>query len=252
MGLFTVDSYSYTAQEILRLRKLVAAQFQQETGSVSDGHIRAFHDADVQRLFLLYDNLFFHSCFQTNGPQDIRFHYNGRLTSSAGLTKASHPSRRTNPLHWRYDISISKPLLNSFRPPATGITVNGIAPVTQLEAMQLVLEHELCHVIEFISYGNSNCRAGRFRTLAMRLFGHTDVVHTLRGTSAVQTTFHIGETVCFQWKAATRSGIITRITKRATVMVPDRAGDYEDRTGQRYRKYYVPLPNLQKCKERLT
>ncbi len=251
MGLFAVVSYSYTSQEIMRLRKLVAEQFQQETDTVSNGHIRAFCDADVQRLFRLYDKFFFHSCFQLNGSQDIRFHYNGRLTSSAGLTKASHPRRKTNPFHWRYDVSISKPLLHSFRSPAAGITVNGIAPATQLEAMQLVLEHELCHVIEFLSYGNSNCRAGRFRTLAMQLFGHTDVVHTLRGTAPVQTAFHIGETVCFLVKSASRSGIITRITKRATVMVPDRGGDYEDHIGRRYQKYYVPLTNLQKCKERL-
>ncbi len=251
MGLLLADSYSYAPEKILRLRKLIAKQFQQETDTVSDGHIQTFRDADVQRLFLLYDSLFFQSYFQLNGPQDICFHYNGRLTSSAGLTKASHPSRRTNPLHWHYDISLSKPLLNSFHRPAASITVNGIAPITQLEAMQLVLEHELCHVIEFISYGNSNCHAGRFRALAMQLFGHTDVVHTLRGAATVQTTFEIGETVCFQWKSVPHYGVIARITKRATVMVPDRAGDYEDRTGQRYRKYYVPLANLQKCKERL-
>lgn len=251
-SLLTVNSYSYTPEEILQLRKQITAQFYQETNAVLNGMILSFNDAAIQRLFLLYDNFFFHSFFQFNGPRDICFRYNGRLTSSAGLTKVSHLSRQKNPLNWHYDISISKPLLKSFHSPAVGVTVNGITPDTQLEAMQLVLEHELCHVIEFLAYRNSNCHRKRFRALAMQLFGHTDVVHTLRGTHIPQRSFLAGETVCFHYNSILYHGTIARITKRATVMVPDRTGDYQDRTGQRYRKYYVPLGNLQKCKERLT
>ena len=246
------DSYSYTAEEILQRRNLIAAQFQKEVDSVFNGVILSFNDTDIQRLFLLYDDFFFDSFLQSNGPHNICFRYNGRLTSSAGLTKVSHLSRQKNPLNWHYNISLSKPLLQSFHSPAAGVTVNGITPATQLEVLQLVLEHELCHVIEFLAYGNSNCHRNRFRALAMQLFGHTDVVHTLRGTHTPQHTFSAGETVCFHYKSTLYHGLITRITKRATVMVPDRSGDYEDRSGKRYRKYYVPLGNLQKCTNHLT
>ena len=241
----------YSTEDILQRRGLIANQLQLETTSISEGTIRAFCDADLERLFSLYDRIFFHSFLYTEGPRDIHFHYNRRLTSSAGLTKATHLSHQSNPLAWHYDISLSKPLLQSFQSPASGITVNGIVPATQLEAMQLVLEHELCHVIEFITYGNSNCRRQRFRTIAMQLFGHTDVVHTLRGIQKPQTTFSAGDTVCFVWKDTSHCGVIARITKRATVMVPDHRGEYTDRTGRQYRKYYVPLVNLHKCEERL-
>ena len=162
----------------------------------------------------------------------------------------SHLAKIKNPIKWHYEIHISKPLLQNCKPGDPQTKVNGYIPYSQLEALQLIMEHELCHIIEFLSFGKSNCHAPAFHSLAQRLFGHTDVVHSLAFRhQPISYPFRTGELVCFDWKGYQQQGIISRITKRATVMVPDRRGDYMDCSGIRYQKFYVPLSNLQPCKE---
>jgi hypothetical protein len=53
-----------------------------------------------------------------------------------------------------------------------------------------------------------------------------------------------GWDLSFEYGGETYSGVISRITKRATVMVRDPAGDFRDLQGDPYSKYYIPLENL--------
>ncbi len=47
--------------------------------------------------------------------------------------------------------------------------------------------------------------------------------------------------VDFTFEGKKMSGILYNINKRATVMVRDKNGQYSDKKGTRYTKYYVPL-----------
>jgi len=54
-----------------------------------------------------------------------------------------------------------------------------------------------------------------------------------------------GEFVSFSFEGRKLVGKLNRITRRATVLVPDRNGaEYSD--GQKYLKFYVPLDALAK------
>ncbi len=240
----------YCEEKIHEKRQKIAMLLQQQSNSFFNGRLFLFNENDLIALFSLYDQFFFDNWFRIHNAITLTFRYNGRLTSSAGLTKVTHASHSKNPKKWLYEIHISKPLLFNFKPGGSKTKINGRIPSCQLEALQLILEHEICHVIEFLCLGKSNCNTPAFRALAQRLFGHTDVVHTLSHRQhPVPYSFRAGESVCFNWKGNRLQGIISRITKRATVMVPDFRGEYVDYSGIRYRKYYVPLSQLQPCKE---
>ena len=57
---------------------------------------------------------------------------------------------------------------------------------------------------------------------------------------------HVGSKVSFNMENRKLKGIIYRITKRATVMVKDKKGQFADKNGNSYSKYYVPLQNLER------
>jgi hypothetical protein len=52
--------------------------------------------------------------------------------------------------------------------------------------------------------------------------------------------FKAGQRVAFEFEGVRHEGILNRVTKRATVLVPDADGELMS-DGQRYRRYYVPL-----------
>jgi len=54
----------------------------------------------------------------------------------------------------------------------------------------------------------------------------------------------VGERVVFPLEGKMMEGQLHAIHKRGIVMVPDKKGAYADKQGQRYTKYYVPLPLL--------
>ncbi len=128
-------------------------------------------------------------------------------------------------------------------------TVSGIVTHHPLEALQIVFEHELCHVLEFIYFHRSNCRGSRFKTMAFRIFGHTESCHRLPTPGAIAREKYglkPGDMVWFVFEGRALTGMIYAITKRATVMVEDSKGPYVDRRGRRYQKYYVPVEKLTK------
>ena len=125
--------------------------------------------------------------------------------------------------------------------------LNGLTANTPQEAFLLVFEHELCHAVETMLYGNTG-HSERFLALANGLFGHTKTRHKLptRRQDAAQGGLFLGSVVSFPYKNITLSGVITYIGKTATVMVPSPDGEYRDKRGRKYTKYRVPLTHLQK------
>ena len=132
------------------------------------------------------------------------------------------------------------------------MTVNGIVCHDRLEATMRVLEHEIIHLIELIVFGSSSHSRPRFKRLSRNIFGHTDVTHQLvTQTEIAKKKFNlrVGDKVVFEFEGKQYRGIISRITKRATVMVENPHGAYVDAQGTHYTKYLVPLRFLKQVKD---
>jgi hypothetical protein len=133
-------------------------------------------------------------------------------------------------MHSRVHTGLNRPLTPAaYRGGGLRAVKFSVKTNTGLEAFQLVFEHELCHVIEFVFFNTSNCSKKRFKVLSNNIFGHTESYHKLptnRQIAQQKYGFKIGDKVTFIFKGKTIQGIIFNINKRATVMVEDSNGHY--------------------------
>ncbi len=117
----------------------------------------------------------------------------------------------------------------------------------RLEALQRVMEHELTHLLEMVLWNDSSCSKGRFQGIARRFFAHTAFQHDLitqAERAARKYNIRVGQSVKFHLDGVWHTGIVNRITRRATVLVPHCKGQlFTD--GQRYHRFYVPIEMLQ-------
>ncbi len=154
-----------------------------------------------------------------------------------------------------YQISISTLLLaQTFRggpdsvQPNRPIEVAGVVCTNRLKALLRIFEHELLHLVEFLIHGKSSCSQPPFRQMSRAIFGHEASVHTLITPVESAALIHAvapGDRVGFDHGGIERVGVVQRITRRASVLVPDPTGRlYSD--GIRYVKFLVPLDRLRK------
>lgn len=203
---------------------------------------------DLIRLFDLYDAGSFRALLSRlplrSEPRRPVFRLSRRMTKSAGATR-----RRLHPPdecfaegRAEFEISISTLLLwECFRTGSEPVYACGIACHDRLAVLQRVFEHELVHLFEWQATGTSSCRAAPFKALAAALFGHTESTHSIRRTTPTPPGTHVR----FTHKGVVREGIVNRITRRATVLVPHPCGEpYAD--GNRYQKFYVPVHLLER------
>ena len=204
---------------------------------------------DLQRMAELYDRQFLDEhCLAIARHYGIQFRWSKRMTSTGGKTvRTTQIDRKTGTSKVQYEIVLSAPLLfQTFGDLKRPIRVTGVLCSNRLQAMQRILEHELIHLVEMLVWQDSCCAAPRFQSIARRFFGHTEHKHDLitqQERASRKFNIHVGSQVFFQHEGARFVGTVNRITRRATVLVPDSAGQlYQD--GQRYRKFYVPLSHL--------
>lgn len=215
---------------------------------------------DLESLVRLYDE----HCFAgwlgellreaTPAPLELRL--SRRMTSVGGATRkrchrARQGGRRVE--YDSYEIAVSSVLLfQSFADVDRPIVVSGIECADRLAALQRIVEHELVHLIEFLVWGRSSCARKQFQRIARNVFGHTAASHQLvtqRERALVRHGVRVGDWVEFDADGARHAGFIRRITRRATVLVEDRAGlPYSD--GRRYTKWLVPLAELRRTHSR--
>jgi hypothetical protein len=139
-------------------------------------------------------------------------------------------------------------LFQAFNQDHRPVAVNGLPCTDRLQAMQRIFEHELIHLVELIAWGNSSCRGERFHALAQRIFGHTERTHRLitrREIACNHYGLHVGDRVRFNFEGQELTGILNRITKRATVLV-EREGGMRYSDGKHYAKFYVPISLLRR------
>ena len=195
----------------------------------------------LAQLFWRYDQVFFDHFFKQQINHRITFYLSTRMTRAGGKTVYYRNSDT-------YRIGVAASLLkNSFQQGNRKFIINGLECETPVKAMMAILEHEMIHLLEFVCFQKSSCKGKRFQTLSRQMFGHNGITHALalpEETVCLNFNLKTGDRVNFCFKDRYLEGIVTRITKRATVMVADFRGIYRDRAGKRYSKYYVPLNQL--------
>jgi hypothetical protein len=228
----------YTAAEIEQKTQAIYDQIVQDSSSIDQGNFNRIGVDDLAQLFWLYDRHFFEDFFRARCMERLSFRLSQRMTRAGGKT-TYYKTDRT------YSIALSTELIfKTFGPVEREVVVTGRVCKDRLEATMRIVEHEMIHLLEFLLFDDSSCKQPQFRQLAGNVFGHTGFTHDLvSGVEQAQKVYNIkpGDAVSFAFEGQRHEGIVHRITKRATVLVPDDKGGLRDRQGKRYRKYYVPV-----------
>jgi hypothetical protein len=197
----------------------------------------------------LYDERFFGGqIVPTAEAEGLKFGLSSRMTRIAGklvthYPEGDHEGRRN------FELVLSTTLLfQTFEDVDRAVEVTGRTCRDRLEAMQRIAEHELVHLVEMLIWNDGNCSQPRFQSIASRFFGHTDYRHDLitqRERAFRKFNIRLGDQVRFVHGGRVLTGRVNRITRRATVLVPDGDGQrFSD--GGSYLRYYVPLEQLTK------
>lgn len=237
----------YTQNQIDQKRTLVSRLFMEESVNIKTQDIKVISPMDVELLFSLYDRVFFDLWFRDGFRGRFKFSLSKRMTKSAGMTICPKNIKNMKTEDAVIEIKIAPDIILSHGTLDGSHKVGGIQTKNSLEALQLVMEHEIIHVIEFVTYGRSSCKGKRFKTMAHDIFGHTESTHSLPTPSRIayeDIGIRIGSTVTFPFEGECLSGIVSNVNKRATVMVRDNKGIWQDTKGRSYSKYYVPLSKL--------
>ena len=169
----------YSQQAIQQKRLKIYKQLMLQSANIKIGAITAISTADLYSLFELYDSVFFKNWFKESFKGLIHFSLSRRMTKSAGSTLCpKHANTEIQKLPV-FEIRIGVDFFFNYHLAEGSKKVCGINTNSSLEALQLVFEHELCHVLEFIHFNDSNCSGERFKAIAGNLFGHTDSHHQL-------------------------------------------------------------------------
>jgi hypothetical protein len=233
-----------TSNEIINKRSRISASLMECSKNIKSGTIKKIETEDLEILFSLYDEVFFNYSFKNKFRGEMKFSLSSRLTRSAGKTICPRNIANMKSEDVTIEIKIATDFLFHFSAIKDSTNVCGIPVYNSLEALQLVFEHELCHVIEFINFNESSCSKQRFKIIANNIFGHTKSYHelpTYRQIASERFGVKVGDEVSFLFEGKKLTGTLYNINKRATVMVKDKNGKYADRLGRKYSKYYVPV-----------
>lgn len=191
-------------------------------------------------MLTVYDDLFFRGFLATQQRAEVHITASTRMTRSAGTCSVTVAPRRAPRIEIRMGVDFL------FRLTEGPFEVNGLRVESPLEAFFCVLEHELCHALDFLFHGTMDGHSRRFTALTQGLFGHTRNTHTLptRAQDAAHMGCGVGHWVHFPYQGHELCGQVSRVGKTASVMVPDAQGAWHDAEGQRYAKYTVPLRAL--------
>ena len=242
-----IETRTLDAQQVSARTAQIHAAVLEKSRYISAANFTRIHPSDLELLFAEYDAKFFDGRVKASlGSIPLSFGLSKRMTSAGGKT-ASYTDRRSGSR--RYEISVSITILfgcfhdDDHRP----ITASGIVCQDRLDALQRVMEHELVHLIEMILWDKSSCSQARFHSITRRLFGHTENMHQLitpRERAIVKFGIKPGMKVRFRFDGEEHTGIVNRISKRATVLVENERGQRYT-NGKHYAKFYVPVQSLE-------
>jgi hypothetical protein len=222
-----------------------------ESHNLKQANFTSVGTDDLARLFELYDRAFFGGELAraveaaTGRPLGLRL--STTMTRAGGKTIFVRQMMPDGRVQSRYEIAVAcRMLFMTFGRVERPVFVVGMRCADRLEALQRILEHEIIHLVESLAWGKTSCRGQRFKDLAASIFGHTGAFHTLVTPvehAAARHGVRPGGVVEFDFDGRRLAGRISRIHRRATVLVEDADGElYTD--GKKYHKYYVPLDVL--------
>lgn len=235
---------NFNSLEVNERRKNVREKIICSSKKMKNGIITAVSEGDLKKIFNYYDEYFLNSYFRNYFLGNIKFSFSNRMSKSAGLTIVPKNIAYLNQSEETYEIRIGINFFLKYYDTIREKKVNGIVTNDALHALQLVFEHELCHVIEFHVFKNSSCKKQRFKIISKNIFKHVSSYHELPTSSEiakVQYGFKIGDKVYFKRENRKIEGFISSINKKVTVMVIDKGGRYVDLKGNKYSKCYVAL-----------
>ena len=210
-----------------RIRKILIEQ----SSNINGGRIEKISTEDLKALFYLYDAIFFSSYFKNTYKGTIKFSLSTKMTRAAGKTISPKNLDTMKEKDITYEIRMGIDFFFKYYETEKEKLVAGINTKDALEAFQIVFEHELCHLIELHNYHTTSCRQDRFKKIAKDVFGHTDTRHYLPTNMEIANDRYgvkVGQEVSFMLEGKYIQGIISAINKRATVMVRDNNGNYND------------------------
>ncbi len=237
----------YAPEQISHLRGIVRARILSESPYARQANFIKLADRDLLLLYRLYDEHFFAGEVQplvmNRCGVPVEFRVSRAMTSAGGKTITRRHRKPSGIAGTHYEIAVSTSLLfNSFTQDSRPVIIAGQLCPDRLDALMRIMEHELIHLLELLTFGNSSCSRTRFLTFAQRLFGHMHAKHQLVTAREHAATCHqvrVGQKVRFTHKGEELEGFVNRVGLRATVLVADPRGNrYSD--GGIYVKFLVP------------
>lgn len=241
----------YDKDTINNKRAIIKESLFQKSININNENFEKISEKDLYIIYNLYDEIFLKSWFKENFKGKIVFKLSKQLTRAAGNTTTKKNIAEIAPENIEFEVKMSLNHLNNFNKIDRSKYVGGIEANGLLDSLMLVFEHELCHVIEFLVCKKSSCKKKPFKDLIFNLFGQTETSHKLVSDNEVNAQefgLKPGDKVKFQYEGKSLHGFIQRINKRATVMCPDKRGNYIDKLGEKYKKFYATLDCLEKIK----
>ena len=233
--------------QIAAKRTLTANLVVEKSGRFHEGWFSSLRTVDLEIMYFAIDEFFLDGMCQQvidSGGHLVNFRLGKRMTRCGGKTTTRiqpHSSHRK-----QIEIAISPRLLHESFETQHEAYVTGVACRSPLDAFARIMEHEMLHLLEMVLWNDSSCTKKRFKTIANAMFGHRESTHRLLTPSQIAEKRHrisIGSQVIFRFQDQTFTGIVNRIDRRATVLVPNPKGlRYND--GKRYDKFYVPITAL--------
>ena len=239
----------FTATQIRTWRNEIHEQTLLASRTMNGPNFSRVGRDDLTRMIHFYDDRFFGGkIVPTASAEGLRFSLSSRMTSTAGKMVTQYRDGNYDGKRSFQLVLSSTLLFQTFEDVSRPVAVAGCPCKDRVDAMQRVAEHELVHLVEMLIWNDGNCNEARFQSIAHRYFGHTDYQHhliTQRERAAIKFDIRVGDTVSFHHDGFRMIGRVNRITRRATVLVPNSAGE-KFCDGERYVRYYVPLENLRK------
>lgn len=244
-----VTSRKIDRDEIDRLQREIHDQTLRLSRVIDRPNFGRLGREDLVRMARMYDDRFFAGkILAAAQAEGLDFGISSRMTKVAGKLVTHYPDGKHNGRR-RFELVLSSTLLfQTFEDPEQHVEVTGHRCKNRLEAMQRVTEHELVHLVEMLIWNDGTCSEARFQSIANRYFAHSDYHHALitqRERALTKFNLRVGDRVKFSYDGKLMTGRVNRITRRATILVPNAKGEvFSD--GHRYLRYYVPLEMLQK------
>jgi hypothetical protein len=230
-----------TPTEIAARRRQIREATLRESPYIREPQFSRISPRDVAAVFQQCDSVFFGRAIAAAlGERPLAFRLSTRATRCAGSLRKVWEGKPAGGMPpERFELTVSTtPLFESFRDGQRSITTCGHECTDRLDALQRVVEHETVHLIEYLRWADSACSAPRFQLIARSVFGHTARHHAMMspGDRAAALGFRPGQRVAFEFEGVRYEGVLNRVTKRATVLVPHPDG--------RSMRFYIPLQYL--------